>query len=1102
MNTLRIFISSPGDVGEERVIAQRIIKRLQEEFAGRISLAPLFWEHEPLLAVSGFQEQIPLPSETADICVFILWSRLGTPLPENITRPDGSRYASGTEFEFEDAINGYREKRTPDLLVYRKTAERLSSLKNKVEVLERVAQQEAVEAFIKKWFESADGSSFTAAFHPFETPAHFEERLEVHLRKLIENSISTGTDSEHQVRSQALWKESPFRGLQFFDFEHALIFCGRTQAVSDVISVLREQADDGRAFVLVLGMSGIGKSSLIRAGVLPTLTRPRVIEGIDAWRQAIMRPSDASGDLFQGLAIALLRETSLPELAQTETPADELARLFRQTPEAAVTLIKMGLSQVASEAQRQQGTTKQPKAQLALVVDQMEEIFTLERVTSSERKNFIVALSALAHSGCVWVIATMRSDFYGRFVEVPELLHLKQGIGQYDLKPPTPAEISQMIRKPARIAGLRFEEDPNTEVGLDEILRDATVGNPEALPLLQFTLEELYKQCTEQGVLTHGAYQALGGIEGAIGKRAEEEFKKLAVRVQAVFPSVLSSLTSIGLKEESPIRRRVPIDALITTPENNALVKAFVDARLFSTDSADDGTSVVSVAHEALLRCWPRLQAWITENKDFLRTRARIAGAEARWRQEGKHFDHLLPAGKPLAEAKTLLTKRRVDLSIHEIEFIEASIKKNTRNRHLKIGVLSIGSVLTAVIYLAIADAGLNVPKGAKIRTFLDRHETFLFRPVYSEEKIRTAAASLRQSLLKVFQRLRLANGWIPNILKPKTNEDIQVWSHSQSLCALFRMTDAHEIDLRSFLDGLEVVAPFRSTVAIDKIGMEYGWVYGKRENKINAEPGLWTVAAFAAALGRSGLLDKQQKQDLIKRLTYIQEILNIYRPLDTGGWNMFMNQKEPTQHNLYTTTLALLALLEMRKADLPWEGSTERRDTLLKSTAQWLVNYYDDKSDPPGWRQVGVSSNQIFDGLTLQIYSLLLRAESEAGINIPSVILDQIPLHLARCIQRDLSFPVSVGEFSVFYMNPSGHDVLIEESIGFLWYPWAIDCAVRWLQRAEKSNAPKEDIIQVKRVLGHLVVDLGEDSVKKASSDWTFIAAETLYGLSAVSNP
>ena len=117
-------------------------------------------------------------------------------------------------------------------------------------------------------------------------------------------------------------------------------------------------------------------------------------------------------------------------------------------------------------------------------------------------------------------MATLRSDFYHRCAEIPELQDLKEGVGTYDLKPPSSAEILQMIRQPARIAGLRFEEDADTGARLDDALYNAVVSSAGALPLLEFTLQELFSICGRQGVLTFAAYHSLGGVEGSLAKRA------------------------------------------------------------------------------------------------------------------------------------------------------------------------------------------------------------------------------------------------------------------------------------------------------------------------------------------------------------------------------------------------------------------------------------------------------------------------------------------------------------------------------------------------------------------------------------------------------
>jgi hypothetical protein len=158
---LRIFISSPGDVAEERVVANKLVRRLSTEFDGRLHIEPVFWEHEPLLATDTPQKQIPPPHE-CEVVVCILWGRLGTRLPADITRPDGTTYASGTEYEFEDAANSYRQSGRPQLLVYRKTAPRSTSTEDAEVAMINIRQRQAVDEFIDKAPRNNNLSNFIA----------------------------------------------------------------------------------------------------------------------------------------------------------------------------------------------------------------------------------------------------------------------------------------------------------------------------------------------------------------------------------------------------------------------------------------------------------------------------------------------------------------------------------------------------------------------------------------------------------------------------------------------------------------------------------------------------------------------------------------------------------------------------------------------------------------------------------------------------------------------------------------------------------------------------------------------------------------------------
>jgi WD40 repeat protein len=687
---IRIFISSPGDVAEERIVTGRVIRRLQGEFRHRVALDAVFWEHEPLVATDTFQTQIPKPSE-ADIVITILWARLGSRVPGNITRADGSRYASGTEFEFEDAADCRRRTGSPDLLVYRKTVDPVVSLRDKDALLESLRQKEALDRFVSKWFHE-DGS-LIAAFHPFQTLEQYEELVEQHLRKLI----ARVPGAEATLIAPTWTEGSPFRGLEPFDREHAPIFFGRTRAVGEVLNAMRTQAARGRPFVLVLGASGAGKSSLVRAGVLPLLTQPGVMQGVRAWRQAIMRPSEASGDLVDGLAAALLRADALPELTQVAA-ATELADLLRRAPESASLLVTRIASQVASDTTAAASPARAPVARVAMVIDQLEEIFTMDRVTQAQRTAFAGALSALVRSEAIWALVTLRSDFYPRLAELPQLVALKEGAGQYDLLPPTASDIGQMIRQPARAGGLSFEKHPDTAVPLDDVLCDAALENPESLPLLEFALHRLYHQRTASGLLTFEAYEAIGGVEGALARHAEETFTLLAADVQAVFPEVVRELVRVESSERNAFTRRPAALASVTRNRaRKAFVDAFIGARLFVGALADDATPTVMIAHEALLSAWPRLRIWLDDNREMLHVRGRVGLAAARWIQEARRSDLLLAEGKPLGEAEALLNASGVDIPDPERAFIQASRARARRARRIKKAAIAALIALTAM---------------------------------------------------------------------------------------------------------------------------------------------------------------------------------------------------------------------------------------------------------------------------------------------------------------------------------------------------------------------------------------------------------------------
>jgi hypothetical protein len=297
----------------------------------------------------------------------------------------------------------------------------------------------------------------------------------------------------------------------------------------------------------------------------------------------------------------------------------------------------------------------------------------------------------------------MRSDYYARAAELPELMALKEGSGQYDLLPPTTADLEQMIRRPAAMARVHFESrhfdsDSDTGESLDQVLLNEAAASPESLPLLEYTLDELYKRSTSENVLTFAAYEELGGMMGALAKRAEAEFQELTPAEQtAAQEEVFPALVSLDPGEGGvPVRKYAAWDAVTATPPRAAFVEKFVAARLLIASRREDGGAVVSWAHDALLKRWQRLQNWIERNRELLRARGRLAIAAARWQAEPvKKGDLLLPEGKQLAEAREVLQAPRLDLTPAEQAFVRASMAKARRRTLIRWGAVALLAVLT-----------------------------------------------------------------------------------------------------------------------------------------------------------------------------------------------------------------------------------------------------------------------------------------------------------------------------------------------------------------------------------------------------------------------
>jgi hypothetical protein len=671
----RIFVSSPGDVAEERRRAALVVGRLKREFARFFDISAVLWEYEPMLASGHFQDVIDPPGE-ADALVMILWSRLGTPLPERTSKReyrgrDGRAPVTGTEWEFEQAL-GAREARAgvPDLLVYRKTAENVARFSRAEQLEDARRQWDALRVFWTRYFEDEKGG-FKLAFNPFADLDAFEALLEAHLREIIRRRLpARSARAPSAERRIEWWSGSPYLGLQAFDLAHSAVFFGRERAVRDIAEALARRAAARRGFVVVLGASGVGKSSLARAGVAADLTAPGVVAGVASWRIAVVEAADLAADLFAGLAAALQRPGALPEFAALGYSAEEVATLMRADPSLVVAQTRKALKRAAGESETAQ-------VGLVLIVDQMETLFASPAIDAAARAGFDRLIAALAKSGAAMVLATLRSDFYPRLVELPELAALSRGDGQYQLAPPTAAELELIVRRPAEGAGLAFEVDARSGVGLDATIREAAARDPASLPLLSFVLDELYRRDVAEGggdMLSYAGYEALGRLEGAIARHAETLVAECPPELKEALAPLLLALVEID-DVKGAVAARVAARASLADPRQRELADRLVAARLAVADDSVSG-GALRLAHEALLTRWPTLAALIVEHRDFLAARRRLHRDAVNWERSGRDDDFLLTPGRRLAEAEELVARRRAELEPESIAYAEASSEK------------------------------------------------------------------------------------------------------------------------------------------------------------------------------------------------------------------------------------------------------------------------------------------------------------------------------------------------------------------------------------------------------------------------------------------
>src|SRR6266487_1770301 len=521
-----------------------------------------------------------------------------------------------------------------------------------------------------------------------------ESHYETAIPELV-GLLNTATSTPAKVSEPDFEPRNPYKGLRAFNSDDASDFFGRDTLINALATALEGAlAEDAKGqhcarLLTVIGPSGSGKSSVVMAGLLPRLQQGK-LPGSEQW--IYLDPIVPGTRPIEALTLALsehLPDKSLKAIR--EDLEDDSAR---------------GLHLLATKLAKRAGT------KVVLLVDQFEELFT-QTPSENERRHFLellVTASTEPHSPVI-VLLTLRADFYDRPMRYPQLHQLMQAHQTYVL-PMTIHDLREVIEKPTALPDVQmtFEGDLVGDL-LFEV--QSQVG---ALPLLQFTLDQLFQRRSGRQ-LALSAYRELGGVKGALTRKAEETYTALpSDEHRKLARALFVRLIDPGVTEQDTTRRRAALSEFsladaTQTRRLQEVADAYIAARLLTTNEIA-GTTTIEVSHEALIREWPRLASWLREAREDIRLQQTISEDTAEWEQHNKPGDRLY-RGSQLKDARAWA--RRNTPSGNEMAFLRAGAAQRVR---------TVASVIVVVLLLlsttGVAGWFLTRPNPTHVTTLND----------------------------------------------------------------------------------------------------------------------------------------------------------------------------------------------------------------------------------------------------------------------------------------------------------------------------------------------------------------------------------------------
>ena len=489
--------------------------------------------------------------------------------------------------------------------------------------------------------------------------------------------------------------ESPYRGLNSFDERDAAFFFGRESAIAALLDRMAEATDP--ALLMVSGVSGAGKSSLLQAGILPRVRGEGLAGRPEAatWPSMLVTPTASPvAELAVAFAGAAHLDPGGLRRSLTAEPAD----------------LRLVARQAAAGDQASESLAGAPGGRrVLLIVDQFEQLFTQCR-NEAERRAFVAALHAAAsRSGAgepaILLVIGIRADYEARCADYPELAAAVDR--RFLVRAMTERQLRMAITEPARMAGGEIDEQvvqavlgeltANRVSGSDGTIAQSTAG---ALPLLSHALDQAWRMRTHQTV-TLADYERTGGIEGAIGRSAQQVYESLTVEQQLAARQVFTRLTVTdpdGADTADRVARQELVEQSANPAEVQTVLEAFAKERLLVLDA-----DAVAISHETLLSAWPLLRNdWLAQSRADRIIRTRVANAATEWDRHGRDAAYLYTGSvldvTTAAQTRITTDPRRPGLGPLESAFLDASTAAQTRRRRRQRAVMAALALLLVAV--------------------------------------------------------------------------------------------------------------------------------------------------------------------------------------------------------------------------------------------------------------------------------------------------------------------------------------------------------------------------------------------------------------------